>query len=167
VVSQMPSDWWQLGDNEDDLTESVRMFHFSGAHLQPWWYLHLDVADAKAILRSHFRARDSRGMVALAVSEWLHGIKDLLTSLGTAGAVTELQAVEKLVGALTWRISHFWERTETCSHCGAVNNDQSHWEECVVRSCAAAKRPSQGLPQCAAVSRKRRKTNDNIFRFYS
>ncbi|CAE8605029.1 unnamed protein product, partial [Polarella glacialis] len=84
VVAEMPSDWWQLGDTEDDLANSVGMFHFSGTHLEPWWYLHLSAASAKAVLRSHFRNRDSRGMVALAVCDWLQGIEDLLHALGTA-----------------------------------------------------------------------------------
>lgn len=134
VGVQHPSDWWQL-----DLA-NVRMFHFSGTQLQPWWYLHLDVADAKAIVRSQFSARDSRGMVALAVSEWLQEIKNLLESLETAGAVTELQAVVDLISKLKLRTSDFWKSTETCSHCGATNKDQSHWEECVVSS-DARKRP--------------------------
>lgn len=140
VDVQMPSDWWKLGNNENDLVKCVKMFHFSGTHLQPWWYLHLDVIDVEAILRSHFQARDSRGMVALAVSEWLRGIKDLLICLVMKGAVAELQTVEKLIDTLKCSMSHYWERTEICSLCGAVNNDQSHWEDCVLRSFSRKRR---------------------------
>ena len=49
----------------------VKNFHFSGQWLQPWWYIHLSPQDAKQLIQTQHAYRDPRGMVALAVEEWL------------------------------------------------------------------------------------------------
>ena len=76
--SDLPKAWWGLGRKKRDLRENVNMFHFSGTYLKPWWYLYLlkshTLQDSEAIIDSEFYERDRRGLIGLAVREWLEGV---------------------------------------------------------------------------------------------
>jgi hypothetical protein len=125
--ADMPNDWWQLGMKHEELSEVVGMFHFSGNYLEPWWYLHLSADRARASLRKQFRHRDARGMVALAISDWLLSVEELKQDRA-------LEAVEELVQGLKGKRDWWaWENAKSCKHCGG-EQDGSRCEECSVRS---------------------------------
>ena len=79
---RLPMAWWNLGASKDDLRRNVKIFHFSGSHLQPWWYLYLLSTDSWSITKAEnaidaeFFGSDSRGLTGLAVSEWLQAVVD-------------------------------------------------------------------------------------------
>eukprot|EP00930_Biecheleria_cincta_P046206 TRINITY_DN31875_c0_g1_i1.p1 TRINITY_DN31875_c0_g1~~TRINITY_DN31875_c0_g1_i1.p1 ORF type:complete len:460 (-),score=83.08 TRINITY_DN31875_c0_g1_i1:163-1503(-) len=128
----MPWDWYELGSCQEDLAKAIGMFHFSGTFLEPWWYLHLTSDRAQALLRKQFQTRDARGMIALAVAEWLSSVAELRKSamLGRQ----ELEYVEELLSSLSSMVAWWWDQsTDACTVCGAVDCTAWNCDECTVR----------------------------------
>ena len=79
---RLPNAWWEIGSSKADLRRNVKLFHFSGCHLQPWWYLSLlsddscSIKEAETVIDAEFRGTDSRGLTGLAVSEWLEAVRE-------------------------------------------------------------------------------------------
>ena len=74
----LPMAWWGM-ESKQDLKDKVKIFHFSGSSLQPWWYLRFvsegyDIETAEKSIDDEFVGRDSRGLTGLAVSEWLRAV---------------------------------------------------------------------------------------------
>lgn len=136
----MPSDWYELGSCREDLVKVIGMFHFSGTFLEPWWYLHLAADRADFLLQKQFQVRDTRGMIALAVSDWLSSVAELRKSKFLS--CQELEYVEELLGTLSWLVDWWWDGCDTCAICGAMDSIAENCEECIVRDAMNPSRDS-------------------------
>ena len=63
--------------NEDGLLRNVKMFHFSCKWVEPWWFLSTCFHEALLLAGTQFEHADPRGMIALAVAEWLPAVDEL------------------------------------------------------------------------------------------
>ena len=133
--AEMPKDWWLLGTNQEELEKNVNMFHFSGRNLEPWWFLHHSATTSNADLIGQYLERDFRGMLALAVSEWLQAVDDLERDF----AINH----EELVGTIRKTIEELCKEAvrwaswfTTCSECGTRVDWSKLCEECFVRTYA-------------------------------
>ena len=156
--TEMPEDWWQLGaddkgadrifrengfcgqgakSNVEQLSETVRIFHFSGNSLQPWWYIHLQPGEAFTLIQKQFAFRDGRCMVALAVADWLSALQDLRAcALFQRKQATYLQ---NIIYELARYSSSWWESARQCGNGCTCCKDETICEECFVKA--------QGLPK--------------------
>ena len=132
---EMPKDWLQLGKNKDELLRNVKMFHFSGKWVEPWWFLNTFFHEAVAFARKQFEHSDPRGMIALAVAEWLSAVSELEKS--------EIFNSEQMRNNLYYHLDYLSDKAEkwwtdlavTCCKCGVKN--EYYWctdycEECEV-----------------------------------
>ncbi|OLQ02334.1 hypothetical protein AK812_SmicGene14811 [Symbiodinium microadriaticum] len=109
---EMPKDWLQLGDSEDELREKVplqrqvaravaiapecaRHDPGSSSRKQPW-FLDKPPREALAFAKKQFQNQDPRGMIALSVSEWLSAVEDLVI------ASSEFSQGEDVGGIKSW-----------------------------------------------------------------
>lgn len=132
---EMPKDWLQLGDSEDELREKVAMFHFSGKWLEPWWFLDKPPREALAFAKKQFQNQDPRGMIALSVSEWLSAVEEMETSDIFGEQADNLRYN---IDYLREKADQWWKHDSvTCSRCGCKNEWYAQYkdycEECEVR----------------------------------
>ncbi|CAK9062960.1 unnamed protein product [Durusdinium trenchii] len=132
LKAEMHDDWWKLGGTEEELRKNVHMFHFSGQWLQPWWYIHLDPEDAMKVIKKHYACRDKRGMIALAVGDWLRGIQELQKS----DEYSAEQAVfQEIIDELKHKARRWWEEVSLCKLCKNPKEEgEDLCEECEVQS---------------------------------
>ena len=151
LQTDLPPDWFALGSSER-LAKNVRLFHFSGLWIMPWWYIHVTPQTAFNEISKAYSHRDSRGMVALAVKEWLIALQDLLTFLA---GTEQGMFVEAVVDRLKWIAQTWWDDQRECeldSCCGYLD-ETGLCEECMVRSKLPEKNVS---PKAAPVSKTKR-----------
>jgi hypothetical protein len=111
-AAEMPWDWWELGASQEELSSEVAMFHFSGTFLEPWWYLHLSrwpAETAKARLQRQFHEHDSRGMIALALSDWLGALQELRDKFRRASSPDQASHLEAVIGGLLSTVDYWWD----------------------------------------------------------
>lgn len=133
-LSEMPADWWQLSNegNVEQLRRTVGMFHFSGIWLHPWWYIHLQPDQAFTLIQKQFAYRDRRGMVALAVSDWLSALEDLRECKDIQGE--QATYLLNIIDDLAWCSSCWWEVAEPCGENCTWYKDETICEECLVKA---------------------------------
>eukprot|EP00434_Breviolum_minutum_P026614 symbB.v1.2.023524.t1/scaffold2155.1/size87741/5 len=133
-LSEMPDDWWQLSNegNVEQLRRTVGMFHFSGIWLHPWWYIHLQPDQAFTLIQKQFAYRDRRGMVALAVSDWLSALEDLRECKEIQGE--QATYLLNIIDDLAWCSSCWWEVAEPCGENCTWYKDETICEECLVKA---------------------------------
>ncbi|CAK9086424.1 unnamed protein product [Durusdinium trenchii] len=156
LKAEMHDDWWKLGGTEEELRKNVHMFHFSGQWLQPWWYIHLDPEDAMKVIKKHYACRDKRGMIALAVGDWLRGIQELQKS----DEYSAEQAVfQEIIDELKHKARRWWEEVSLCKLCKNPKEEgEDLCEECEVQSHKDDKENGHaGLPfkKCQVSQKKR------------
>lgn len=145
LESQLHMDWIHLGRDQASLRRNVRMFHFSGTWLEPWWFLHLRSREGHDFVRRELEHRDPTGLVALAVEQWLAGMEEMRSS-GVFSA-EELSNVEEQVSRLAVHAANWWRLNEVCSVCrkyiyfGSV---LGKCEECEVCLRAPSRRQRRG-----------------------
>ena len=61
--------------SEDELLRNVKMIHFNGKWVEPWWSLNTFCHEAVALARKQLEHSDPHGMMALAVAEWLPAVE--------------------------------------------------------------------------------------------
>ena len=119
LASKLHHDWVLLGNSQVSLQENVHMFHFSGTWLEPWWFIHLFSEQGFAFVQHQMEHRDPRGMVALAVYEWLHGIEQMRRS--SVFATKDQQHINEHISSLAWTASQWWEvHTTACTVCSKL-----------------------------------------------
>ena len=153
VLSEvMPSHPWAAIPLRD-----ISMFHFSGVHVQPWWFLHMAPEEAKRVLRDMFRHRDPRGAIATAVSEWLTTMNEVLR-------ISELEHDHVDSILCSYRMQRdvakaWWNSCSTYRLCGhallrADGRDQDpDCEDCQVGKVRHRKRRG-GVPLCCQHRRR-------------
>ena len=127
--AEIQEDWWKLGDTKDSLSKSVCMFHFSGEWLQPWWYLHLTPDAAVQTIQRQYTKRDPRGMVALAVGDWISAVSDLqMRDFRQENKDLFNQVIDTLGGIAAW----WWNNLLRCDFCQCEIEEALQCEECDV-----------------------------------
>jgi hypothetical protein len=135
VESLVHQDWVLLCDSQLSLQEGVRMFHFSGTWLEPWWFINRSAEDGFEFVRHQLEHRDPAGMVALAVGEWLRGIEQM--QLSSVFGIADQKCIAEHVSSLS-RTAHWWwsVHQEVCGVCGKLLYFAAvlrQCEECTVR----------------------------------
>ena len=146
--ADLPMAWWMIGYCKKVLAEKVKMFHFSGVHLHPWWYLHLLEEDdaiqgVEEAIDFEFYARDGRGLIGLAVREWLEGVEAVRKEF--AEAPTEMKGfIANTICSLAHQASYCRLSCPRCCRAVWELHDVPQWEdladsstcceECVIKS---------------------------------
>ena len=136
--SELPSDWLRLGSDQASLRARVCMFHFSGTWLEPWWFLHLRAEAGHDFVRHQLEHRDPRGLVALAVYEWLAGMEEMRESF--MFTEQEKASIRAHTSHLARTANDWWEANDVCVLCGKLvyfGSVLGRCEECHIRSCAS------------------------------
>lgn len=128
--AEMPDDWWALG-SEEQLGNRVGMFHFSGTWLYPWWYSHLPPLEAMKMIKEQYKFRDARGMMALAVFDWLSALQELrkCESFQPEQAAYLRDVIERY----EYVSQYWWDEIEKCEKC-KMYKDEEICEECLVKA---------------------------------
>jgi hypothetical protein len=136
IRCQLPQDWNDLGDSQETLSRSVKIFHFSGEWMHPWWFVHLSPAQGGAAVRRLLHHRDPRGLAALAIEEWLQGLEDMQDN--AAFGLEDREQIKAHVDSLQVTTRAWWHsHTQPCISCfGMAAWNWSHrtyaCEECDV-----------------------------------
>mmetsp|Transcript_100640 Transcript_100640/g.217276 ORF Transcript_100640/g.217276 Transcript_100640/m.217276 type:complete len:470 (+) Transcript_100640:78-1487(+) len=82
--------------------DEVRVFHFSGTRLQPWWYIDLSPQEAYDDAATQWNHRDPRRLVATALFEWRLALQEV-EGCAASWAPEESEAFAAVVDRLRWR----------------------------------------------------------------
>lgn len=115
---------WQWFEQD---VRDVRIFHFSGRNLEPWWYADVSAEQAYAEAATEWRHRDPRRLMAVAIREWRVALDKLLDASEhwTDKARAPLQ---EAVQALRQRATDFREwRSTSGAQCFKCQECRQHF----------------------------------------
>ena len=129
----MPQDWLQLA--RMSFYAMLRCFTFSGKWVESWWFLNTLCQEAVALARKLFEHSDPRGMIALAVAEWLPAVAQLEKS-----EIFNKEQRDNFYHHLDYfsdKAEQLWtDLAVTCRNCGVKN--KYYWRTDCCEECEAA-----------------------------
>ena len=129
--AEMNKDWWDRAKKRQ-----IKMLHFSGTWIHPWWYIHLTPLDAKKKIESTYAQRDPGGMLAWAVSIWLSTLHGCLETLEMTVTSRQMTYVNDVIDQVKRRVECWWDDDSECGTdgCFGYKTKTGLCEECIVRS---------------------------------
>jgi len=147
-------------------TSEIKVFHFSGLAIHPWWYADLSPEEAFHDAVSRWRHRDPRRLVAASVREWVTAMRELQSEVATWPADERDQA-ERVLNSLRSRSSSYrawawWQRSHACEFCGnhffadegRRLHDWEGWflcEDCIIGYIQSDLEPPPACTRCGRV----------------
>jgi len=118
----------------DQAIDEVRVFHFSGNKLHPWWYIDLSPQEAFDEASLHWKHRDPRKLVAAALWEWRSAYEEVQEDLASWPSKDRRSAKacmdrlhERASQQRQW-CSRYSVRQLWCSRCGGwYAESQGRW----------------------------------------
>lgn len=115
---------------EQDVDE-VKIFHFSGQKVSPWWYIHLSPEAAKEAAGKEFQHRDPRRLIATALWQWVLAVDELRTEAATWKKFERI-IFDDIFGKLSQRAERLWYKRiahrEWGVKCHRCENRFQEWE---------------------------------------
>lgn len=158
--------WYDQGVDE------VRVFHFSGTKLYPWWYVNFSPDEAYDQAASKWWHRDPRRLVASAIWEWRIAFDEVAeTCTGwrpqeKAAAEAAMQRLRDSAAEHLRREKQDSERQQNCRHCrNWFLSTEGRWllgwegwwlcTDCVVGYVFGDEEPEAPCSACASARRGR------------
>jgi hypothetical protein len=135
--------------------KAVKMFHFSGQWLEPWWFLHLSPEAGEGFLQAHFGRRDGGGLLALAVREWLTAVENMRQS--AVFSLDEASNIQDHIHNLAYTADKWWtNRPDTCWFCSRRTRCCEECDSCFTDKEALDRKRRHCLQSRAAAGQRKR-----------